>query len=93
MKKEVIAVENEKKSACVTMGNNTYLPVNFDGHPVIHAQFLLQKIDAFEKRHPELEVVSWRFEMQPGSVVDPRPHIFGIWIVHRPKRFKKKGKR
>lgn len=84
-------MRGENKVAYITVGNNTYIPLNFDGSPSMHAKFLLQTIDAFEKKHSELEVVSWRFEMQPGSI-DPRPHIFGIWVMHRPKKFKKKGK-
>ncbi|MDD5289865.1 MAG: hypothetical protein PHT40_01520 [Patescibacteria group bacterium] len=75
-------------SVAVTIGNNTYIPINFEGQACWYIIELLQVKDAFEKAHPELEVISWEtYEHgQPRSGFLINGFIFGLWAHHKPRK-------
>jgi len=71
-------------SVAVTVGNHTYIPLNIYGRPDDHLPEILGVLDAFEKRHPDLEVTSWNL-LRDQQAFTTSPYIYGIWINHRPR--------
>ena len=80
----------------LTTGNHSYvqiniidLPTRFHGrgeNPHNYYALILDIINGFEKKHPELEVPpgAWKIEKQQGANNTPNK-IFGLWIDHRPR--------
>ncbi len=70
-------------TVCVTNGNNSYIPLNFyHVRADEKAAEVLGVLTAFEKAHPDLEVVSWQIEKQQAAK-GASSKIFGIWVHHR----------
>ena len=66
-------------NAVVTRGNNSWIPLNLYDDK---ARSVLEVLDAYEKAHPELEIVSWTLQM--SSISDgAHNYIYGIWVHHR----------
>ena len=71
-------------SVAVTVGNHTYVPLNFFGEAAYHVPKILGTLDAFEKAHPELEVTSWSLSNHPATSTT-YARVNGIWLNHRPR--------
>ena len=80
----------------LTTGNHSYIRINNSDlskrlyqpieTPNNYSAVILDVIDRFEKKHPELEVPpgAWKIEKQQGANNTPNK-IFGLWIDHRPR--------
>lgn len=80
--------------AVETVGNHSWMPLNINSRtsdhnpqPAEYRLFILSALLAFEKEHPELEVVSWKIE-QHQYAVTTESVIYGLWIDHRPREQK-----
>lgn len=71
--------------AVVTVGNHSYIPINVhmgSGNLVNDmVPTILNLLDNFEKKHPELEVTGWNIQQdQRGN-----NNVYGLWVNHKPK--------
>ncbi len=69
----------------MTVGNHSYLPINVKvRYGSIESEMIptiLNILDQFGKKHPDLEVTSWSlFEDQSDESI-----LYGLWINHKPK--------
>ena len=68
----------------VTVGNHSYLSLNFEGNPNEHVKLILRIIQKFEEHFSDLEIVAWRIQRDQRSKSN-HAHIHGIWIDHKEK--------
>jgi len=73
----------------ITIGNNTYIPMNLWERPARKVQTILWILKTFEEQSPELKVVCWKIEKQQTTYLGSKI-IFGIWIQHEPNKKSKK---
>lgn len=64
----------------LTIGNHTYIPLNFNGTPEKYTRPILNTLKFFEQEHPELEVTSWSVGERYTYT-----YIYGLWVNHRPR--------
>ncbi len=72
-------------SVAKTIGNNTYIPLNFDGSSCQIVSEILRIKNVFEKAHPELEITSWETNQSHASYFYS-PRVYGLWAHHKPKK-------
>lgn len=79
------AGKNPSQSS-ITIGNNSFVALDLRSHisDIKVAGKVLDAVDAFEKAHPELKILEWNLERQPGSYI----FVHGIWIHHEPVALK-----
>ena len=68
----------------VTVGNHSYLSLNFEGNPHEHVELFLNIIQKFEEQFSDLEIVAWRIQRDQSSK-SHSARIHGIWIDHKEK--------
>ncbi len=68
----------------LTIGNNTYAPINMSGAADDHAEVILRTVAAFEREYPELEVTGFDVEAWQGAHTT-QPYTCGVWIHHKPR--------
>jgi hypothetical protein len=67
----------------ITIGNNTYLPLNLQDFPPRNVKEILAALKNFEKTNPDLEILFWTIEqLQKPSYC----RTCGIWVYHRPRQ-------
>lgn len=69
----------------ITVGNHSYIPINARQIEVLSTKLvptILNLLDAFEKKHPNLEVTGWDLlQSQADS-----SSVYGLWVDHKPKQ-------
>lgn len=74
----------------ITVGNHSWVPIYRLAEPGEYditaegARLVLETIDAFERSHPELEVVDWKQEIRHNGY-SSRFRIYGVWVDHKLK--------
>ena len=80
----VQTTESFNLTVAVTTGNHTYIPINRFGDPAEYVHNILGLVEAFEQKHPELEVTSFQMEKNQSGYATSA-FIYGLWLHHRPK--------
>jgi len=81
----VLAEQNINFQSVTTIGNHSFIPIRINGNPAGHISEILGLLNAFEEKHPELEITAWKIERDQVAH-SSGAFIFGIWIDHRPKK-------
>lgn len=68
----------------LTVGNNSYIPINYPNRPSDNPMVILNALNKFEKDNPDLLVIEWCIEREKRGY-GVAPHTFGLWIHHSPK--------
>ena len=76
--------ESFNMDVVTTIGNYSYIPINKDYTPPDKIVEILGVVDAFEKKHPALEVKHWVLDDRQNGY-RMHSYIYGIWVTHRPK--------
>jgi|GEM_PF-2637303 len=69
----------------LTIGNNSYVPINEYAIPGKNPALILNTVKHFENTHPQLEIISWSIDKEQRAYVTAR-FVYGIFIHHRPKK-------
>lgn len=95
--KTVITVTQETNEFAVsldnviTQGNFTYIPIRKNCYLEECAKYALAALNLFEKKHPELEILSYNVDKTP-AISDGQYVIFeAIWVYHKPKKETEEG--
>lgn len=75
-------------SVVVSVGNHSYIPLNFWRQAGVgnDALYIMGILNAFEEAHPNLEITNWCLEATPHTNFIPNFFIFGIWVDHHPRQ-------
>lgn len=80
----------------ITKGNYSYIPLDIEPEP--HPSWprkpeacslrhypgaILDALNAFEAKHPELEVTGWTPWMKPGIFKHEQESLAGVFVSHR----------
>lgn len=85
LREQSISAESYNVSVVRTAGNYSYIPLNISGRASDHVGEILGVLNAFEKAHPELEIIDWDIEKQQNAYITGS-YTYGIWVFHRPKK-------
>ena len=69
-------------SVVMTEGNFSFIPMHLEESAWYNSWAVLRVMNAFEKTHPELEIVGWGVEKQQ-STYGSRAYLYGVWVHHR----------
>lgn len=71
-------------SNTITVGDNSYIPINLRGRPSEMVDIILKVVNQFKVNHPELIINNWTIEKEQNAH-GVRARVFGLWINHHPQ--------
>lgn len=81
-KSAVVSTREFRANRVVTIGDSSYIRLNYRGNAESEVRPILGALDAFRRAFPDLEVTSWSLEKQRYRD-DYDSFTYGIWVNHR----------